>query len=158
MEAARRAAPGDAAVMAALARVGAAELEPLRGSSLFLGREARSEPFEPAFIEAIDDPDQALWVGTIGDVVVGYAAVRLVCLDDGRRLAVITDLFVESGAREVGVGEALAVEALAWAKGMGAAGVDAWALPGARQTKNFFEEQGFTARLLVMHHRFGPGT
>ena len=31
-------------------------------------------------------------------------------------------------------------------------GVDATALPGHRQAKNFFERAGFTARLLVMHH------
>jgi hypothetical protein len=35
----------------------------------------------------------------------------------------------------------------------GCSGVDATALPGNRATKNFFEESGFTARLLVMHHR-----
>jgi GNAT superfamily N-acetyltransferase len=157
MEAARRAGPGDAGVMAGLARAGAAELEPLRGSSIFLAREARDEPFEAGFLAAVDDPEQGVWVGTIDDAVVGYAATSLASLPDGRRLAIVTDLYVEPCAREVGVGEALMVEVLAWAKGLGSAGVDAWALPGARQTKNFFEEQGFTARLLVMHHRFGSG-
>ena len=29
--------------------------------------------------------------------------------------------------------------------------VDAFALPGHRATKNFFEEEGFTARALIMH-------
>ena len=33
------------------------------------------------------------------------------------------------------------------------AGVDATALPGDRLTKNFFESNGFTARLLIMHRR-----
>ena len=33
--------------------------------------------------------------------------------------------------------------------------MDAMALPGHRSAKNFFEESGFTARKLVMHHRLG---
>lgn len=43
--------------------------------------------------------------------------------------------------------------ALDWFVGAGCTGVDALALPGARATKNFFEENGFTARLLVVHRR-----
>ena len=46
---------------------------------------------------------------------------------------------------------ALFAEALAWMGRIGCTGVDALALPGARATKNFFEENGFTARLLVVH-------
>jgi hypothetical protein len=34
--------------------------------------------------------------------------------------------------------------------------VDVIALPGHRATKNFFEEQGFTARAIVMHHGLDP--
>ena len=54
------------------------------------------------------DPDRAMWVGTIDDFVVGYAAGRIEQLPDGERLGVIEDLFVEPEARSVGVGEALA--------------------------------------------------
>ena len=43
---------------------------------------------------------------------------------------------------------------LAWCRDRQCVGVDAVALPGHRATKNFFEEFGFTARALVMHHRF----
>jgi hypothetical protein len=42
---------------------------------------------------------------------------------------------------------------LEWFGARGCSGVDATALPGNRATKNIFEESGFTARLLVMHHR-----
>jgi GNAT superfamily N-acetyltransferase len=66
----------------------------------------------------------------------------------------ITDLFVEPGARAVGVGEALMDALLPWFRARECRGVDATALPGNRETKNFFEMSGFTARLLVMHHRF----
>ena len=42
---------------------------------------------------------------------------------------------------------------VAWCEEQGCAGMDAMALPGHRSAKNFFEESGFTARKLVMHHR-----
>jgi GNAT superfamily N-acetyltransferase len=69
-------------------------------------------------------------------------------------LGVVEAIYVEPQARAVGVGEALMDTALDWFRRRGCAGVDAVALPGARLTKNFFEEFGFTSRLLVMHHRF----
>jgi GNAT superfamily N-acetyltransferase len=69
-------------------------------------------------------------------------------------LGVIEDIYVEPEARAVGVGEAMMASALEWFTAEGCKGVDAYALPGDRHTKNFFEESGFSARLLVMHHRF----
>ncbi len=45
-------------------------------------------------------------------------------------------------------------EVVASAKAAGCLGVDAVALPGDRNTKNFFESFGLKARLLVVHHRF----
>ncbi|MGH9181071.1 MAG: hypothetical protein ACRDY5_05080 [Acidimicrobiales bacterium] len=44
---------------------------------------------------------------------------------------------------------------LAWFGDRRCAGIDAVALPGQRATKNFFEGNGFTARLIVMHRRLG---
>ncbi len=54
-------------------------------------------------------------VGTIDDVVVGYAVAAVEVVADGGRLARLTDLYVEPGAREVGVGELLLDTVLAWA-------------------------------------------
>ena len=59
--------------------------------------------------------------------------------------------FVESGAREVGLGHLLVEHALAWFREQGCTGVDGSAHPGDRAAKNFFESAGFKARLLVMH-------
>jgi GNAT superfamily N-acetyltransferase len=70
-------------------------------------------------------------------------------------LGVVTDLFVELAAREVGVGEALADSIVDHCRTAGCVGVDATALPGHRAAKNFFEAHGFTARALTMHHRLG---
>lgn len=124
-----------------------------RGGSVFVAREARAEPVEESLARAVVDPGLLVVVGTIDQTVLGYATGRVEALRDGRCLGVIDDLFVEEEARAVGVGEAMMDLLLAWFRDRGCAGVDATALPGARETKNFFEESGFSARLLVMHHR-----
>ena len=64
----------------------------------------------------------------------------------------IGELFVEREARAVGVGESIVELLVAFCTDAGCIGIDAAALPGARQAKNFFERSGFTARALVMHH------
>ena len=153
MEGARPATAADVPRLAELARVARAELEPLRGGKVFVAREARGEPLEAGFSAALDDDGQVVVVGTIDEVIVGYGTGRTEVLRDDSRLGVIDDLFVEDGFRDVGVGEALMEQLLEWFQARECAGVDAMALPGTRETKNFFETAGFTARLLVVHHR-----
>ena len=158
MEAARSATEADVDRLAELARAASEELRPTRGGDVFLANEARREPFEAGFaaeIAAELRDERIVLCGTITDVVVGYAAGRVDVLADGRLLGVITDLFVEPGAREVAVGERLMEQLLTWFRDRRCFGVDATALPGNRQTKNFFEGWGFSARLLVMHHGLG---
>lgn len=128
-----------------------------RGGAVFVAREARPEPVEDSLLTAVLDPGHAAVVGTIDGATVGYATGRTEALRDGSVLGVIDDLYVEEEARAVGVGEAMMDRLLEWFGERGCSGVDSVALPGARATKNFFEESGFTARLLVMHHRMGEG-
>jgi GNAT superfamily N-acetyltransferase len=153
VEAARPAQAGDIARLAELARTVRAEMEPLRGGSLFLRREARPEPVDDSLTAALEAEDHLVVAGTVNDFVVGYAVARLEHLGDGGRLGVVEDLFVEEGARGVGVGEAMMNQVMEWFSARDVVGVDAMALPGDRNTKNFFERSGFTARLLVMHHK-----
>jgi GNAT superfamily N-acetyltransferase len=151
VEASRRATPEDLPRLAELARAGAAELLSYRGGEVWGARHGRREPVEEGLAAALQDPAQLVVAGTIDEVVLGFAAVRVEILADGRRLGAIDELFVEEGARAVGLGEALMDDVLAWCREQGCSGVDATALPGHRTTKNFFEESGFTARLLVMY-------
>ena len=125
----------------------------MRGGAVFVHREGRAAPVAETLQRDLDDPEAVVLAGTIDETIVGYATGRTEVLRDGSRLGVIDDLYVDEGARSVGVGEALMNELLEWFRSKGCAGVDATALPGNRATKNFFEESGFTARLLVMHHR-----
>ena len=152
MESARPASAADLARVAELRAVAVAELSPLRGGAIFTAREAPAGE-DPDV--ALTSPEHALWVGTIDEVVVGYASAHVERLRTGGRLGRLEELFVEPDARSVGVGEALIGLVVAWCRERECLGIDALALPGSRATKNFFEASGFSARLLVMHHALG---
>jgi GNAT superfamily N-acetyltransferase len=153
VEGARRADAGDLARLEVLARQAREETILTRGGSIFVAS-ARANG-RPDLAQALADLGRGVWSGTIDGVVVGYAAVHDEEMSDGSRVGVIDDLFVEPEARGVGVGEALMEQVLGWCGSRGCSGIDATALPGDRATKNFFEESGFTARLLIMHRRLG---
>ncbi|MDQ3980715.1 MAG: GNAT family N-acetyltransferase [Actinomycetota bacterium] len=152
MEAARPATEADIEAVAQLARAGIAELTPTRGGAVWAAQEARREPIEDGLTVLLGATDARFVVGTIDGVVVGYAVARLEQLSDGSVLGVVTDIFVDAGARGVGLGEAMMKDLVSWCRSCGCFGMDAMALPGHRLTKNFFEESGFTARKIVMHH------
>ncbi|HEY1635717.1 MAG TPA: GNAT family N-acetyltransferase [Acidimicrobiales bacterium] len=150
-EAARRADRDDLPRLAELSRSALAQLSAARGGALLVEHHGRPEPVEQALARTLDDRDGAAWVGTVDDQIVGYATARTETLPGGTELGVVEDLFVEPGARGVGVGEALMGALMAWFVDRGCAGVDTVALPGDRLSKNFFESSGFKARLIVMH-------
>jgi GNAT superfamily N-acetyltransferase len=147
IEAARPAVAGDLPAMVALHRAATEELRAERGGGVWARQTARDgeAPFD------LDDPAQRVLAGTIDATVVGYARVVAQRLTDGGELAVLTDIFVEPDAREVGVGEALLDAAIEWARDRGCIGIDSVALPGMRATKNFFEAAGLVARAIVVH-------
>lgn len=151
METARSATPDDVEVLAALARHAVAELRTQRGGEVWARREARAEPFEDALDAAIADPTHLVLVGALDGTVVGYAVVHLEQLRDERPIAVVDDLYVLPDARSVGLGETMMDAVLAWARANRCTGVDAFTLPGNRETKNFFETFGLTARAILVH-------
>lgn len=157
MEASRVAVPEDLAVLAELAREARTELAPTRGGGVWAVREARPEPVEEWLGAALHDPEQLLVVGTLEGVPVGYGCVHLETLRDGSLLAVIDDLFVTPEARAVGVGEVMMDQIVAWARERGCRGIDAFALPGNRPAKNFFETFGLVARGIVVHRALDDG-
>jgi len=152
MEEARPAVREDVPRLAELTRAAIAELTPTRGGEVWRAAEARTEPIEKGLESLLDDPDALVVAGTLDGVIVGYAVVRVEHLPDQSRLGVIDDIFVEDEARGIGLGETMMTDLIGWSVDRRCFGMDAMALPGHRQTKNFFEESGFTARKLVMHH------
>jgi GNAT superfamily N-acetyltransferase len=136
---ARSAGTADLETVTALRRRALDEVRVLRGGPLYVDREAVELP-DP------QDDDHRVVVGVLAGAVVGYLSARVA---DG--LGKVDAIYVDAACRAVGVGEAMMAEAIDWFRSRGCWGADATALPGARATKNFFEETGFTARLLVMH-------
>jgi GNAT superfamily N-acetyltransferase len=158
VEDARPAGPEDLARLGELTVEATAEQVDARGGAIWSVREARAIPATGSLRDALEDPDHLVVVGTIDDVVVGYAVVRAEVLRNGATLGVVTDVYTEPGARAVGVGEAMIGAVIGWCEDRGCVGIDALALPGNRATKNFFETFGFTARAIVVHRRLGGGT
>ncbi len=155
-ETARRAHPDDLARLAELSRQAHDELRVERGGALWSVREARPEPIEAGLASAIDDPDALVVAGCYDGVVVGFASVHVEPLRDGSMLAVLDEIFVEPDARGVAVGEAMMELVLAWCREQGLQGIDSLALPGTRETKNFFERFGLTARAIIVHRDLRP--
>jgi GNAT superfamily N-acetyltransferase len=156
VEASRPATADDIPRVVELAALMRAELGAMRGGALWVERDAWPEPLEDAYSAVLARDDALLLLGTFDDVALGFAAVVVEQLRSGAHLGVITDLYVEPEAREVGVGEVLVDALVEHCRIAGCIGVDATALPGHRAAKNFFETHGFTARALAMHRRLAP--
>jgi GNAT superfamily N-acetyltransferase len=153
----RAAVEGDVPFVAAMAEAAAAALHGSRGAELMLLREA--QPPEPTQIsEWLREGDVVVLVGVLDDVPVGAGIAHLEVLTGGTRLAVVTMFWVDDAARAVGVGEEILNGLVDWARGAGCDSIDAYALPGERITKNFFEAAGFKARLLTVSHRLHEPT
>ena len=153
-EAVRAATPEDLPAIVGLVEALRAELTPMRGGRIWAVREARSGPPAEVYGALLTDPAACVVVGTLEDVVVGFGVATVEPLADDSRLGVVSELFVDAEGRAVGVGEAMLEALVAFCRGEHCVGVDAFALPGHRAAKNFFEESGFTARAIVMHHAF----
>ena len=115
-------------------------------------RDARGGAVHLAERMADTDPPLITFVGCIDGVLMGYVHIRISVLSRDVTLGQVLGYGVLAEARGVGVGEAMLELVVAYCRENGCTGIDADALPGARETKNFFETFGFTARRLVVHH------
>jgi GNAT superfamily N-acetyltransferase len=147
----RTATAADVAALVPLVEAAAGEKAEQKGGAVWSRRERRGGPVADALAHAVAADDYELAVGLWDGVPVGYALARADRLADGGVLGVIDDLYVDPGARAVGIGEALMNHLLDWCRGQGCFGVDSIALPGDRATKNFFESFGLVARAIVVH-------
>lgn len=150
-ERARTATDADLGELVRLANEALASIPTGRGGDVVALRDLRSRPVAPSLRSAVHDPEALVVVGLWHEATVGYLVAHLEHLQDRTTLAVIDDLWVEVEARGVGVGEVMFLEALEWARAQGCRGIDAMALPGDRNTKNFFERFGLVARAIVVH-------
>jgi GNAT superfamily N-acetyltransferase len=153
--AARAATTHDLPALAVLVASCASALRSVRGGERFEGREFLLPPYGAELERLLSDCDTLVLSGTLDDEVLGIGVVKVERLAAAGVLGRLELLFVDPEAREVGLGEALVRAATAWAAARGATGLDAYALPGSREAKNFLESSGFVARLIVMHRDIG---
>jgi GNAT superfamily N-acetyltransferase len=148
---ARRATPADLPELQRLHHLAREHVGAERGGAVLLGREVRPAPVEESLQADLAAPDGVVLLGCLGPEPVGLAIARLETLHDGSRLAQVGELFVESDARDVGVGAALMHELIRWATEQGCDGIGSVVLPGDRASKNFFESFGLVARAIAVH-------
>jgi len=156
VEGVRPAVADDVPRLAELAGQAIEELAGQKGGLIWRRHAARRDPLAEGLAEDVADDDTQVLAGLIDDAVVGYSVTSVEQVSEDGKLAVVRDIYVEPGARGVGVGAALLEAVLAWAGERGCLGVDALALPGGRATKNFFESFGLVARAIVVHRDLSP--
>lgn len=113
------------------------------------------EPVADAFGSVLSDEDSLVVIGAVDGVPLGFAWCRsegLLPQAGGSRVAVIRLIYTVESARGVGVGDAMISQVLGEFRARGHTLFDARVSPGHRHAKNFFEANGFSARLIVMHH------
>ncbi len=88
----------------------------------------------------------ASFVAGVGSTVFG----SIVLSQDTDSSWLINHVFVEQEAREVGIGDALVLHALAFLKTQNAAWIGAQAQPGDRALKNLFERHGLVAQTILV--------
>jgi GNAT superfamily N-acetyltransferase len=153
----RPATPGDAALIASLYTGLAEEMDALR--PLWSSAEGIAEPVVETLGAMLAGPPWHGYVGELDGVPVGFLLARdeaLLPHAGGAIVGAIRFIYTLPDAREVGVGETMMAAYLRDAAERGIRMFDAHVSPGHRESKNFFESNGFSARSIVMH-RGAPG-
>ena len=148
---ARPAGPDDGSEIVRLLADALAAVAGERGGDAWLSTGAATRPLDAFATGELADDGAVILLGLIDDVPVGLLHARLDRWRDGAVVTVVHHLFVEPGAREVGVGEALLDAAIEWARARDSAAIESLALPGDRALKNMFERFGLVARAIVVH-------
>jgi len=149
---ARMGSPSDVDTLVSMYRDLEAEQAALR--PIWPESQGLDEPFPESMAEIIASLDAVVVVGMIDRCVLGFLVANIEALRDraeGRRVGVVRYIFTSDAARGVGIGQAMFDFAMDELRGRGVDLFDAIVSPGHRLAKNFFESQGFKARLIVMN-------
>ena len=150
-ESSRLASIDDLETLIFLRKEAISELKNKRGGEVLLNLDSFSEDSSENFSYWFDSSDHRIFTGLFGDAVVAYGVLEFLTTNDTQRIASIKEIFVLKDARSVGVGESVIHSITNEAIEHNAIGIDSFALPGDRETKNFFETQGMVARLIHVY-------
>lgn len=150
---ARFATPDDLDILVHLYKLLEEEMVAL--SDLWPLASALPEPVHEEWVRILSDPDSVTVIGSYEGYPLGFMMAQVEGLlpqAGDLKIGAIRLVFVDHDARAVGIGEAMRDAVLAHLRGRGIHRFDAHVLPGHRLAKNFFEQGGFSARHIVMHH------
>ena len=150
-ESSRLASIDDLETLIFLRKEAISELRNKRGGEVLLNLDSFSEDSSENFSYWFDSSDHRIFTGLFGDAVVAYGVLEFSKTNDNQKIASIKEIFVLKDARSVGVGESVIHSITNEAIEHNAIGIDSFALPGDRETKNFFETQGMVARLIHVY-------
>ena len=139
----RAARAGDAPALASMEETARERLLDQRGGPQVLGEQAAVGDWSALLARH----DVRVFVATVDDVPVGYLQLEL---PDAEHRSVVTQVFVEPEARELGFGDWMIEAAIEATREAGGTVIESFALPGDRDTKNLFERAGMTARKLIV--------
>lgn len=140
----RTAHQGDADALRLLESEARVQLTQFRGG-LRLGEELPS--VGDRWLERIGSDNWLVLVAGFDDVPLGYLCANMATANS---VPLIERVYVTVDARQLGLGDRLVSAAIDASRKIGAVAIDAYALPGDRETKNLFERSGLTARLLIV--------
>lgn len=147
----RAGSEGDVDFLAAAHRCGHDAVRDERGGSLDILLRGRAEPIEESFRVSLSDLASRVLIAEANQMPVGYLVCDFIEMRNGETIARVNDLWVHPESRGIGAGAELMRTACALAVDQGCVGIDARALPGDRNTKNFFESFGLVARSIEVH-------
>lgn len=145
----RVATPHDVMALEAMEREARSALLDQRGG---LRRLAETPSLGDSWAACVDRDDSLVVLAEVDGVPMGWLWASG---PDDLGVASVNSVYVTEGARELGLGDDLVEWALRWARNRGAISLDSWALPGDRDTKNLFERNGLTARLITVSRSLG---
>lgn len=139
----RRAQQSDSATLRLLEIEARAQLSRFRGGER-LGQELSAA--DDKWDERIDSDYWLVFVTGFDKETLGYLCARLAT---STGVPLIEAVYVTVDARQLGLGDGMVNAAIEACRQKGVGAIDAYALPGDRETKNLFERSGLTARLLI---------
>ncbi len=119
-------------------------LSNFRGLAQFLETSPR---IGDGWSEIIEDSKFKLFVGVLGETIHGYLLVEVFA---GLHKALIKQVFVDSTARQLGLGALLIERCEQVVRDTGCTVLEGLALPGDRDMKNLFERASMSAQLLIV--------
>ena len=139
----RSATAADATALSDLEHEARLEITTFRGHEILLNE---IELIDSLWVATVTNNSNLVLVAETSGQVVGFAKGDIGAVNSS---CVVSHIYVDQMARQIGIGAGLIAETARIAKSRGCATLDALALPGDRKMKNLYERVGMPARLLI---------